>query len=520
VCGGGTAEVRGIESVTEAGMFDKFKEECGVFGILNHKDASNLVYLGLYALQHRGQESAGIASLSTDRTRSEGNIGQAAGTTGTGERLIAKGAPQIHSEREMGYVADIFTQERLARLPGNTAIGHVRYSTAGGSMLCNAQPLVASTHKGPVAIAHNGNLTNGAELRTMLENEGAIFNSMSDTEAIVHLIARSKEPDLERAVVDALSQCRGAYSIAVLTPGKIFAARDPYGFRPLVIGRLDDALAVSSETCAFDLIGADLVREVRAGEIVSLELDHRDATTSAIRVVHQFPTVREARCIFEHVYFARPDSTIFGNNVAEVRQRFGAQLAREHPVDADIVVPVPDSGVFAALGYAQESGIPFQYGLVRNHYVGRTFIEPKQSIRHFGVKVKLNPVRQLVEGKRVVLIDDSIVRGTTSKKIVRMLKQFGAKEVHMRISSPPTTGPCYYGIDTPQRRDLIGSTHSVEEIRGFIEADSLGYLSESLMLDAVRSGSDNPKRLYCTACFTGRYPVVTEELEAVAAATV
>jgi amidophosphoribosyltransferase len=468
-------------------MFDKFKEECGVFGILNHRDASNLTYLGLYALQHRGQESAGIASLTDDG--------------------------RILSEKEMGYVADIFTQERLARLPGNTAIGHVRYSTAGGSLLCNAQPIVASTNKGQIAVAHNGNLTNGAKLRKQLEDEGAIFNTQSDTEAIVHLIARSKTPDLEKAIVDAFSQCEGAYSIAILAKDRIFVTRDPHGFRPLVIGRLDDAVAVSSETCAFDLIGAEVIREIRPGEIVVIE---RGGALPSIRVVHQFTSDFEARCIFEHVYFARPDSVVFGNNVAEVRKRFGAQLAKEHPVDADVVIPVPDSGVFAALGYAMESGIPFQFGLVRNHYVGRTFIEPKQSIRHFGVKVKLNPVRDIVAGKRLVLIDDSIVRGTTSKKIVKMLKQFGAKEVHMRISSPPTTGPCYYGIDTPQRRELIAAQHNVESIREFIEADSLGYLSEEGLLAAVKN-EDDPRKLYCTACFTGRYPLLNDEAAKAAA---
>jgi amidophosphoribosyltransferase len=347
---------------------------------------------------------------------------------------------------------------------------------------------------------------NGAALRRQLENEGAIFNSMSDTEVIVHLIARSKQPDLEHALIDALSQCRGAYSIALLAPGRLFAARDSYGFRPLAVGRIDDAIAVSSETCAFDLIGADMIREIRAGEIVAVELADR---TARLRVVHQFPSQREARCVFEHVYFARPDSMIFGSNVAGTRKRFGAQLAREHPIAADVVIPVPDSGVFAAVGYAQESGIPFEFGLVRNHYVGRTFIEPKQSIRHFGVKVKLNPIREIVNGRRIVLIDDSIVRGTTSKKIVKMLKQFGAKEVHMRISSPPTTGPCYYGIDTPQRRELIASSSSVEQIREFIEADSLGYLSEEGMLLAVRNG-DDPARLYCTACFSGHYPVLND----------
>jgi amidophosphoribosyltransferase len=481
---------------------------CGVFGIINHKDAANLVYLGLYALQHRGQESAGIATISLDTVASDTNLGEPIGSSGAGEQIIAPGAPQIHVEKEMGYVNEIFTQERLSRLPGDTAIGHVRYSTAGGSMLCNAQPIVASTSKGLIAIAHNGNLINGAELRHELEQEGAIFNTMSDTEVMVHLVARSRERDLERALIDALSRVKGAYSIAVLSSGRIYAARDSYGFRPLILGRLGDALVVSSETCAFDLIGAETIREIRAGEIVALECPDR------LRVVHQFPSTREARCIFEHVYFARPDSMIFGNNVAEMRKRFGAQLAREHPVDADVVIPVPDSGIFAALGYAQESGIPFEVGLVRNHYVGRTFIEPKQTIRNFGVKVKLNPVRGIVGGKRVILIDDSIVRGTTSKKIVRMLKQFGATEVHMRVSSPPTTGPCYYGIDTPQRRELIASAKSIDEIRSFIEADSLGYLSEEGMLNAAGGAG------YCTACFTGKYPVVREEAEAAVAAVV
>jgi amidophosphoribosyltransferase len=453
-------------------MFDKLHEECGVFGVLGRPDAANLVYLGLYALQHRGQESAGIASVTDGR---------------------------IVLEKEMGYVADVFTHDRIARLPGDTAIGHVRYSTAGGSMLCNAQPIVASTSKGQIAVAHNGNLTNGDELRAKLEAEGAIFNSTADSEVIVHLIARSKEPDLERAFIDALGQMQGAYAVALLAPGRIFAARDPHGFRPLVLGKLESSYAVSSETCAFDLIGAETVREIGAGEILAIERE-------GVRVVRETRAEREARCIFEHVYFARPDSVVFGNSVAEVRQRFGAQLAREHPIEADVVVPVPDSGVYAALGYALESGIPFQYGLVRNHYVGRTFIEPKQTIRSFGVKVKLNPVRELVKDKRIVLIDDSIVRGTTSKKIVRMLKDAGAREVHMRISSPPTSWPCYYGIDTPERRDLIASSSSCDDIRAFIEADSLGYLSEEGMLDSVRK-DDDPRQLYCTACFTGKYPV-------------
>jgi amidophosphoribosyltransferase len=471
-------------------MFDKFHDECGVFGVLGRSDAANLVYLGLYALQHRGQESAGIASVNDEG--------------------------RIVSEKEMGYVADVFTPARLARLPGDTAVGHVRYSTAGGSMLCNAQPIVAFTSKGPIAVAHNGNLVNGGELRKQLEAEGAIFNSTADSEVIVHLIARSKKPDLESAFLDALSQLQGAYAMALLAPGRIFAARDPYGFRPLVLGRLEDSFAVSSETCAFDLISAETVREVGAGEVLVIE---RDADGKpAVRVVREGAAPRQARCIFEHVYFARPDSVVFGNSVAAVRQRFGAQLAREHPIDAEnaIVVPVPDSGVFAALGYALESGIPFQYGLVRNHYVGRTFIEPKQAIRSFGVKVKLNPVQHLVRGKRIVLIDDSIVRGTTSKKIVRMLKDSGAAEVHMRISSPPTSWPCYYGIDTPERTQLIGATHTHEEIRTFIEADSLGYLSEDGMLAAVKN-DDDPRQLYCTACFSGNYPVTLDAAEAVVA---
>ncbi|HYO79492.1 MAG TPA: amidophosphoribosyltransferase, partial [Thermoanaerobaculia bacterium] len=437
-------------------MFDKLHEECGVFGVLGRSDAANLVYLGLYALQHRGQESAGISAVTADG--------------------------RIVSEKEMGHVADVFTHERIARLPGDTAVGHVRYSTAGGSMLCNAQPIYAHTSKGPIAVAHNGNLVNGDALRKRLEAEGAIFNSTADSEVIVHLIARSKAADVEGAFLDALSQLEGAYAMALLTPGRIFAARDPYGFRPLVLGKLEDSFAISSETCAFDLISAETVREIGAGEVIVIE---RIAEKPSVRVIRDGRAQREARCIFEHVYFARPDSVVFGNSVAEVRQRFGAQLAKEHPMAADMVVPVPDSGVFAALGYALESGIPFQYGLVRNHYVGRTFIEPKQSIRSFGVKVKLNPVCGLVEGKRIVLIDDSIVRGTTSKKIVRMLKDAGAAEVHMRISSPPTSWPCYYGIDTPERTQLIGATHSLEEIRTFIEADSLGYLSEVGLLAAV-----------------------------------
>jgi amidophosphoribosyltransferase len=483
-------------------MFDKFKEECGVFGILGHRDAANLVYLGLYALQHRGQESAGIASLSANPAAVDGAVGISSGL----DEPPSSPTPRIFIEKEMGYVADIFTHERLQRLPGDTAIGHVRYSTAGGSLLCNAQPLVVATNKGPVAIAHNGNLVNGDELRRRLERDGAIFNTMSDTEAIVHLMARSSAASVEGAFVDALATVRGAFSIVAIAPEKILVARDPHGFRPLALGRLEDAICVASESCAFDLIGAETIREVLPGEVLAIEKDPDGK--AVIRTIYRFEADREARCVFEHVYFARPDSNIFGQNVAEVRKRFGARLAVEHPVEADIVVPVPDSGVFAALGYAQKSGIPFEFGLVRNHYVGRTFIEPKQSIRHFGVKVKLNPVREAVQGKRIVLVDDSIVRGTTSKKIVRMLKAAGAREVHMRISSPPTMSPCFYGIDTPRRKELIANLKTIEEIGEYIEADSIGYLSMDGMLDSVSSGADDPDKLYCTACFTGEYPVV------------
>src|SRR6202158_3088078 len=407
------------------GSRDGFTDECGVFGVCDSQDAANLAYLGLYALQHRGQESAGIATLEDGR---------------------------IHIEREMGYVADVFDEARLSRLPGRTAIGHVRYSTAGASLLINAQPIVFATGRGPLALAHNGNLVNAREIRTALEESGALFTTTSDSEVILHLVARSKAPTIAGAIAEALLEVRGAYSIVILSREGIFAARDPNGVRPLSLGTREGSPVVASETCAFDLIGARYERDVEPGEIVKLS---REGVSS-----HRFAFPLSTPCVFEHVYFARPDSMVFGRSVAASRQGFSPTLAREPPAEADVVVPVPDSGMYAALGYAEESGIPFALGLVRNHYVGRTFIEPKQAIRHFGVKVKLNPVRDLVAGKRIVLIDDSIVRGTTSKKIVKMLKQYGAKEVHMRISSPPTTGPCYYGIDTPERRDLIASGSS------------------------------------------------------------
>ncbi len=448
---------------------DKFREECGVFGIWGHSDAANLVYLGLYALQHRGQESAGIV-------------------TWNGQRLLF--------EKEMGYVAEVFDEARLARLPGSSGIGHVRYSTTGESLLENAQPIVYNTNKGPLAIAHNGNLVNAAELRRELEDEGSIFTTSSDTEVFLHLMARSKAEDVVSALRDAVSRVRGAYSIVLMARDRVIGVRDPQGIRPLTLGRLGSARVLASETCAFDLIGAEPVRDVEPGEIVVLD---GGGTASAAFAMGQ----RTAFCVFEHVYFSRPDSVVFGKSVAESRRAFGRQLAREHGVPADVVVPVPDSGNFAALGFAEESGIPYSMGLVRNHYVGRTFIEPRQAIRHFGVKVKLNAVRSVVGGKRVILVDDSIVRGTTSKKIVRMLKGAGAVEVHVRISSPPTQHPCHYGIDTPRRKELIAAVHDVEATRKFIEADSLGYLSLQGMLEAFGRGEGET----CAACFSGRYPV-------------
>jgi amidophosphoribosyltransferase len=451
-----------------------FKDECGVFGVCDSQDAANLAYLGLYALQHRGQESAGIATLEDGK---------------------------IHVEREMGYVADVFDEARLSRLPGRTAIGHVRYSTAGASLLINAQPIVFATGRGPLALAHNGNLVNARQIREQLERSGAVFTTTSDSELILHLIARSRAGSVQAAIAEALLDVRGAYSLLILSVEGIFAVRDPNGIRPLSLGVREGAPVAASESCAFDLIGAKFERDVEPGEIVRLS---REGFSS-----HRFAFPKYTPCIFEHVYFARPDSLVFGKSVAATREAFGARLAREHPAVADVVVPVPDSGMYAALGYARESGIPFALGLVRNHYVGRTFIEPKQSIRHFGVKVKLNPVREVVEGKRVVLVDDSIVRGTTSRKIVRMLRDAGAREVHVRISSPPTMASCHYGIDTPTRQELIAATQSVAEIRDFVEADSLGYLSAEGMLEAF----GRPQQSTCTACFTGIYPVEVPEEE-------
>jgi len=450
-------------------MFDKFKDECGVFGIFGHAEASNLTYLGLYALQHRGQESAGIAASDGERVR---------------------------ASKAMGYVNEAFDTDALARLSGTAAVGHVRYSTAGESKLLNAQPILVDSVHGQFAIAHNGNLVNAGELRDALVREGAIFQTSSDTEVVVHLFARSRETSAESAIVDAIAQVRGAFSFVMMTKDRVIGARDPHGFRPLALGRLDDAWVVCSETCAMDLIGARYVRDVEPGEMVII-------SAAGLRSVKPFAPAHQSQCIFEHVYFARPDSYVFGESVNEVRTEFGRRLARESGVPADVVVPIPDSGVCAAVGYAEASGVPMRMGLIRNHYVGRTFIEPQQSIRHFGVRVKLNPVRSILEGKRVVLIDDSIVRGTTSRKIVRMVRSAGAREVHMRISCPPTVSPCFYGVDTPRRSELIAATHTIEEIRKYLDADSVAYLSLEGLTGSVRHGRER----YCTSCYTGVYPV-------------
>jgi amidophosphoribosyltransferase len=455
---------------------DRFHDKCGLFGIFGHPEAAHLTYLGLYALQHRGQESAGI--------------------------VTADGA-RLRVEKGMGHVSDFFTDARLEALPGDRAIGHVRYSTAGDTVASNAQPIVIECHRGPIALGHNGNLVNADLLRQELEAAGSIFQSTSDTEVILHLYARSHRGRLEDAIALSLSKIMGAFSLLFLTPEAIVAVRDPWGFRPLVIGRLEGATIVCSETCALDLIDAEYVREVEPGEMVVID-------RAGLRSFRPFPPEPVRQCVFEQVYFARPDSLVFGRNVLESRLLLGRQLAREAPADADVVVPVPDSGMGAALGYARESGLPFEWGLIRNHYVGRTFIEPKQSIRSFGVKIKLNPVREVLAGRRVVLIDDSIVRGTTARKIVRMVRGAGAREVHLRISSPPTTGPCYYGIDTPRKADLIAATHTLAQIQSHIEADSLAYLSHEGLLRAV---DDPAGQRHCTACFSGRYPVAVNQHE-------
>jgi amidophosphoribosyltransferase len=445
------------------------KKVCGIFGIYNHPEASNLTYLGLYALQHRGQESAGI---------------------------VSSDAKQLHHYRQMGLVSEIFNRDTLKKLPGKSAIGHVRYSTAGSSDLKNAQPFVVEYANGGISIAHNGNLTNAFFIRSELESYGSIFQSNMDTEVIVHLIARSKERTFLERTIQALQQVEGAYSLLFLSEREMVAVRDPSGFRPLILGQLKDSPVVASETCALDLINAQFVREIEPGEIVVFNEE-------GLQSYKPFPHSKHAQCIFEFIYFARPDSSIFHRNVYEVRKSLGKQLAKESPVDVDMVVPIPDSGFPATVGYAQESRIPLELGMIRNHYVGRTFIEPEQSIRHFGVKIKLNPVKGLLEGKKIVSVDDSIVRATTSRKINRMFRHAGAKEVHVRISSPPITHPCYFGIDTPVKSELIASSHSVKEIQKYITANSLCYLS----LEGLKKCVHGEEEEFCYACFTGDYPV-------------
>jgi len=471
---------------------DKFRDECGVVAIYSHPEAEKLAYLGLHALQHRGQESAGI---------------------------VTSDGMALHLHKDMGLVADIFVEDVLAKLRGTLAIGHTRYSTAGDSALLNAQPIMVQSNKGMMALAHNGNLVNAQEIRHRLEAQGSIFQTNSDTEVIVHLIALSKEQTLPEAMADALRRVEGAFSLVMISPDRIFAARDPRGFRPLAMGRIpkqpgekQDTIVFASETCAFDLIGATFERDVKPGELIVIGPEPEGITSRFYS-----PSLAQSSCIFEHVYFSRPDSRVFGRPVQESREELGRELAREAPVEGDIVVPVPDSGVTAAMGYSAESGIPFRFGLIRNHYVGRTFIEPRQTVRDFGVKLKLNPVRSLLEGKRVVLIDDSIVRGTTSRKIVRMIRNAGAKEVHMRISCPPTISPCFYGVDTPSKKELIAANKSVEEIREFIGADSLSYLS----LEGLKKAcGDGEKTTYCSACYTGVYPTNWVDVEDIQPAAV
>lgn len=453
-------------------ILDKFHEECGIFGIFGHPEASTLTQLGLFALQHRGQEACGIVS-------SDGE--------------------ELHQFRAQGLVADVLTEDVLTKLSGASAIGHTRYSTAGRNTIKEVQPFSVECQHGLIALCHNGNLPFAAARRTELERDGAIFSSTSDTETILHSIARSKSSDIEKAIKEILQGVEGAYSLLFLTPDRLVAVRDPRGFRPLVLGKLKDAWCLASETCAFDLIDAEYIREVEPGEMICID---------AAGLRSEFPFVKRERafCTFEHVYFSRPDSYIFGQSVNRSRHKMGMQLAAEQPIenpgDDVIVVPVPDSGVAAAVGYASQAGLKFRHGIIRNHYVGRTFIEPSQNIRSFGVRLKLNPIKTLIKDKRVILVDDSIVRGTTSKKIVRMVREAGAREVHVRISCPPTVSPCYYGVDTPNKSELIAAQMPLEEVCRYIEADSLGYLSIEGMLDAIGLAAAS----MCTACWSEKYP--------------
>ena len=450
-------------------MLDKLHEECGVVGVYGHPEAANLVYLGLYALQHRGQESAGIVASTHSKMRLE--VG-------------------------MGLVADVFDPIRILKLPGPLAIGHNRYSTAGKSELVNAQPCMINYSAGSLALAHNGNLVNAHAIRKGLGSKGAIFQSTNDSEVIVHLMAQSKAETFVDQAAEALRQVSGAYSLVLMTKTELVAARDPHGFRPLCLGKLDGAYIVASETCVMDLIEAEFIREVEPGELILIN-------DQGIQSFFPFKKVDTKHCVFEHIYFARPDSFIFGEHVYTARKNMGRAMAQESPADVDLIVPVPDSGVVSAMGFAEESGIPFEMGLIRNHYVGRTFIEPQSQIRHFGVKLKLNPVKEIIAGKRIAIIDDSIVRGTTARKIVKMLRDVGAKEVHLRISAPPILHSCFYGIDTPTKEELIAHTHDLEETRQYLAADSLAYLSLEKMMEVLENG----KKKFCSACFDGNYPI-------------
>lgn len=448
---------------------DHFKprEECGVFGIFNNPRAANLSYLGLYALQHRGQESAGIAT-------SDGH--------------------HVYRYAGMGKVVDIFKEEHINNLRGRIAIGHNRYSTTGSSFLRNAQPLRADSILGPIVLAHNGNLTNVGLLRGDLERNGHIFQTANDSEIIVHLMASSGIRDFLEALIFALKKVKGAYSLLIMNKDAIYAVRDPHGFRPLSLGKLGDSVVLASETCAFDIIDAEHVRDIKPGELVEI-------TKYGVKSYFPFEKSEHSMCIFEYIYFSRPDSIIFDNSVGEMRIALGRMLARQAPVDADIVVPIPDSSVFAAIGYARESEIPYEMGMIRSHYIGRTFIEPSQKIRDFGAKIKYNVVKSSVDGKRIVVVDDSIMRGTTMRKIVKMFRNAGAREIHIRISAPPTKYPCFYGIDIPTHKELIASTHTIEEIKKYLRVESVEYLSVETLLESI----NRPKMRFCTACFDGNY---------------
>lgn len=450
-----------------------WKDECAVFGIWNDPEASHMTYLGLFALQHRGQESSGIVTLNGTR----------------------------HMERKgAGLVGDVFSETDLKTLQGRAAVGHNRYATTGNNVLSNFQPLTANLLSGPLAIAHNGNLVNDKSLKEDLKKEGAIFQGTTDTEVLLHLLARDSRTDLVECLKSNLKKLKGAYSLVILSHNAMVVARDPFGFRPLVLGKRKhdegESWVVASETCAFDLIGAEFVREVEPGELIKI-------TDRGLESVIFDKRDKHAQCIFEHVYFSRPDSNVFGLNVYSTRKEMGRALAKENNIDADLVIPVPDSGIPSALGFSEQSKIPFELGIIRNHYIGRTFIQPSQSIRSFGVKIKLNPQTDILRGKRIIVIDDSLVRGTTSKKIINLLRQAGAKEVHFLVACPPTVSPCFYGVDTPEKNQLIAATHTHEQIRQFIEADSLSYLSQDGLLNSVAQA---PRQGFCSACFTEDYP--------------